>query len=126
MPVGLTGETLAGSLNSSGLPVKDVVVFNADTDPNHLLGRPNQYTAKVSWHDSRVEPADDLSQATAEVFANGTDLDARSKLAEAASKAGAGFAQYIYRNDQRLVLLRLPHELTPDQAKQYEDWLKTV
>ena len=32
------------------------VVYTPDNDPNHLLGRPNGYTSKVSFTDSRVDP----------------------------------------------------------------------
>ena len=117
----LTGTTVAASLQASALPVQDVRVFTAESDPNSLLGRPNQYTAKVSWRDTRG--GDD---ATLEVFANAADLEARRAYTDAISKAGSAFAQYIYPNTSRLALLRLPHALTPDQAAEYERWLAAL
>lgn len=122
----LTGDAIAGSLQASGLPVSGVVVYTAETDTNKLLGRPNQYTIKVSWDDTRDERANGNRDATIEVFATAVDLDARQKYTEAFSKAGGMWAQYIIRDDKHTALLRLPHALTPDQAKAYEEWLKTL
>lgn len=34
--------------------IKLTVVYNASTDPNHLLGRPGQYTSKAAFTDSRL------------------------------------------------------------------------
>lgn len=122
-PAPLTGDQLSASLASSGLPVTNVRVFTADTDPNKLLGRPQQYIAKVNWDDQRLSTPDD---ATIEVFPDAASLDARQKYTQAISDTGGAFAQYIERNDGRHVLLRLPHELTPDQAATYEAWLAAL
>lgn len=122
----LTGDQVATSLRGSGLPTTGVQVFTAETDPNKLLGRPDQYTAKVSWFDSRVEPQDGLTSATVEVFSDAASLDARFKYTDAIQKSTSAFAQYIYRNDGRRVLLRLPHDLTAAQAAEYQRWLATL
>lgn len=123
-PAVLSGDDLARAVQASGIPVANVRAFSAESDPNKLLGRPNQYTAKVSWQDTRAgEGADD---ATAELFANTADLAARRTYTTAISTSGGAFAQYIYANEPRRLLLRLPHQLTPDQAAGYEAWLATL
>jgi len=125
-PPPLTGDQVAASLAPAGLPVANVRVFTADTDPNQLLGRPQQYTAKVSWFDQRVSTQDGLTEANVEVFPDTASLGARDKYTRAISGAVGGLAQYVDRNDARRVLLRLPHDLTPDQAAEYQTWLKAL
>jgi CheY-like chemotaxis protein len=127
MPVAtppMDGQALANHLRSSPLPITQVEVFTAESDTNQLLGRPTQYIAKVSWRDSRL--TDTISRPTIEGFANMADLNQRATYTEAISKSGGAFAQYIFRNDRRLLLMRLPHELTPDQAEEYRAWLNKL
>lgn len=119
----LTGDSLAASLQASGLPVTSVRVFNVDTDPEKLMGRPGQYTARASWFDQRVAIQDGLTVATVEAFPDMASMDARAKSVAAVSGAFSAFAEYQFRNDSRRVLLRLPHDLTPDQAATYKAWL---
>src|SRR5687768_6551864 len=85
----LTGETVAASLRGSGLPVTGVRVLTADTDPNKLLGRPGEYTAKVSWQDGRAPG--EANDATIEVFATADDLKRRKAYTEAVAKTGSMF-----------------------------------
>jgi hypothetical protein len=120
----LTGDGAAAALRGSGLPVTDVRVFTAETDPNKLLGRPGEYTHKVSWQDTRT-PGEG-NDATIEVFATADDLKRRKAYTEAIARTGGLFAQYVEANEARLALLRLPHDLTPDQAKGYRDWLAAL
>ena len=40
-------------MKAAGLPIRDVIVYDATTDPNHLLGRQGGYTSKDAW----VDPA---------------------------------------------------------------------
>lgn len=119
----LLGDAVAAAVRASGIPVTDLVVFTAETDPNKLLGRPGQYIAKVSWKDPRVSTAD---LATIEVFPDAASLQARFAYIDGIFKSSPMLLQWMYRNEARLALLRLPKELTPDQAKQYEDWFKTL
>jgi hypothetical protein len=87
---------------------------------NHLLGRPNQYTSKVNFHDSRIPAAANLDTTgggSIEVFSNRTDAVARFKYVRAFGKTSM-FAEYDYLN--RHVLLRLSNVLTPSQAARYK------
>ena len=40
-------------MKAAGLPIKGLIIYNATTDPNHLLGRQGGYTSKAAW----VDPA---------------------------------------------------------------------
>jgi hypothetical protein len=121
-PAPLDEATIRHALAAGGFPTDDVRAFTPDTDPNQLLGRPGQYVAKVSWTDPRAPEGD----ATIEVFADAEALRARKAYTEAISPAGGPFTQYLYANEPRRALLRLPHQLTPDQAKTYQDWLASL
>jgi hypothetical protein len=114
--------SVAATLTEMGPPVGDVRLFDAETDPNRLLGRPGQYIGKVSWRDERAPD----SNATLEFFADEPALRARERYTEAISRAGGPFTQYIYANPSRLALLRLPFALTPEQAAEYDAWLQAL
>src|SRR5689334_22932043 len=50
---GGSAEGLTARMKAAGLPITNLIVYNATTDPNHLLGRQNEYTSKDAW----VDPA---------------------------------------------------------------------
>lgn len=121
-PGTVTGDSLAAALGASGLPVVAVQVWTAETDVNKLLGRPGQYTGKVSWTDSRLTAP---AGGTVEVFSDAPAMDAWFTYTDTLSKNPL-LSQYIYRNDARLLIMRLSHELTPDQAAEYRAWLSAL
>ncbi|MGX1480386.1 UNVERIFIED_CONTAM: hypothetical protein RKD50_009194 [Streptomyces canus] len=98
----------------------------AANDPNHLLGRPNQYTSKVTFTDTRVNAADvsgtdkgALERGGAiEVFAGPSDAKARADYIHTVTKSMSALAEYDYVHGT--VLVRVSHYLTPDQAAEYE------
>jgi hypothetical protein len=122
-------EVLQG-LKNKGLPIGENVAYTAQNDPNDLLGRPNQYTSKLMFKDTRLNPDpmaeefDVQNGGSIEVFENEDNAIARAKYLENITKSFAPFAEYSYR--EGTVLLRLSHRLTPDQAAEYEDALKDV
>lgn len=116
-PQASRAENAVKAFQAAGLPIVDVVVYTAETDPNKLLGRPHQYIAKVSWKDTRLTtPSVASPGGSIEVFANTEDLQARKQYVESFS---AIFPEYSYVNG--LMLFHLSSDLTPDQAKVYED-----
>jgi hypothetical protein len=121
-PTAVTDRVFADALIASGLPVANVRVLNAETDPNALLGKPDQYVGKVYWSDTRVL----AGQPTAELFADDATMAARFAYLDNNFKQTASPAQYMYRNDARRVLLRVPTTLTRAQATEYEEWLKKL
>ena len=121
-------EVAAYSLGGSGLPVEAMVIYTADTDPNHLLGRPGQYTGKVSWHDIRAGDLVDgiTPESTIETFDSLTDLQRRATYMNAIINASPLFGQYMFEDDAHLALLRVPFALTADQAADYQAWLAAL
>nr|WSW58057.1 hypothetical protein OG513_05435 [Streptomyces sp. NBC_00998] len=97
----------------------------ADNDPNHLLGRPGQYTSKITFGDSRIKPADtqglepgDVQLGGAiETFASNTEAQARATYIQAATKALPTLTEYDYVHG--IHLIRVSHYLTPTQAEEY-------
>lgn len=103
------------------------VVFTAETDPNDLLGRPNGYTSRASFTDSRVEPesVEGLEQGavdfggTVEVFASQEAARRRVDFIQSTfAEAPILGTEYDYVRGG--VLLRVIGTLTPDQAAAYE------
>ena len=122
----LTASTAFASISSKVTTAKMSGTVTAANDPNHLLGRPNQYTSKVTFTDTRIKAADvtdsskgsvDLGGAV-EVFANPADAAARAKYIEAVTKSMSALAEYDYVHGT--VLVRVSHYLTPAQAAGYK------
>ena len=115
-------ESLLVAFQSSEIPITKIQFLDYKTDTNELLGRPHQYVVKVSWVDSRVnssgEPDID-NGGTLEIFLNSIDRQARQDYIEALSSSVSFLTQYVYGRD--IMLLRLSHVLTPDEAKEYEN-----
>lgn len=91
------------------LGIQDPIArYNADTDPNHMLGRAHGYADKIAW---RVAGGD----ASLELFADPSDADARQAYLDGITKASPMLGDgYDYRKGG--ALLRLPRALTPAQA----------
>lgn len=119
-PSGNQATMVVNALHAAGLPVTLTVVYTAASDPNHLLGRPGQYTAKVAFEDARVKGSDPTEL---DAIDNGGSVEVFATAAQAAARityiqAFAALApEYDYQ--QGGVLLRVSHLLTPDQAKAY-------
>jgi len=107
----------------AGIPVGEVVIFTAATDPNHLLGRPHLYTAKIAWADKR-HPKERTDFGTIEFFSSAADLEARETYVESTEKNDPLLKQYVYVDD--LALMRLSFKLTPSQAAEYQVVLAKV
>jgi hypothetical protein len=98
----------------------------AANDPNHLLGRPNQYTSKVTFSDSRIAASDvtgtekgDVERGgSVEAFTTASDAQARAKYIQAIGKSMPAVAEYDYV--QGTVVVRVSHYLTPAQAASYK------
>ncbi|MEV5786958.1 hypothetical protein AB0L42_39115 [Streptomyces sp. NPDC052287] len=98
----------------------------AENDPNKLLGRPNQYTSKITFTDSQVSADDvtgtdrgDVSRGGAiEAFGTPADATARAKYIQAVTKGMPALSEYDYVHGT--VVVRVSHFLTPKQAAAYE------
>jgi hypothetical protein len=103
------------------------IVYTAENDPNHLLGRPNGYTSKISFTDSRVDKKRVEGQASDAVDAGGSvevyqDADGaarRAKYIQDLQKAAPILGtEYGYLEGP--VLVRVSGNLTPTQAAEYK------
>ena len=115
----LRAEDIVQAFKAAGLPISGDIVYSEESDPNNLLGRPNQYTGKASWNDTRIERVSpDDRENTVEVFASTEDLENRRRYVEAIGRSASVFAQYYYVHKN--AFLRLSHKITPQQAAEYE------
>ncbi|MER8011798.1 hypothetical protein [Streptomyces sp. NPDC094149] len=121
-----TARTAMTQIAAKVPTAKQSWTVTASNDPNHLLGRPSQYTSKVTFTDSRVNKADvadsskgsvDLGGAI-EVFASPADATARAKYIQTVAKSMSALAEYDYVHGS--VLVRVSHYLTPAQAAEYK------
>jgi hypothetical protein len=123
----LTASTALQQIAAAVPSVKLSGTVTAANDPNHLLGRPNQYTSKTTFTDSRIKAADvsgtkqgDVERGGAiEVFGSPGDAQARAKYIQAVTKSLPALAEYDYVHGT--VLVRVSHYLTPAQAAGYEN-----
>ncbi|MER6253733.1 hypothetical protein ABT224_20490 [Streptomyces sp. NPDC001584] len=98
----------------------------AENDPNHLLGRPHQYTSKITFTDSRISAADAESHkpgdlelgGSIEVFPTAADAKARHDYIQAATSSIPALSEYGYLHGNTLI--RVGRLLTPAQAADYE------
>lgn len=117
-PEKVTAQSVVDKLKEkeSGYMI-DITVVTAENDPNKLLGRPNQYTEKITWKDNRSK--DSQVDCSVELFANKEDATARKTYIEGVIKSMPMMTQYIVQKDN--VLLRIDGVLTPAQSKEYID-----
>lgn len=121
----MTSKEIASKLKSAGFPLKNVITYTSKTDPNGLLGRPNQYTSKTSFADNRLEQEnDDPNGGTIEVFKTKADATKRKKYIESVTEGLSFLQSYIYQYDN--VLIRLSYDLTPSQVKVYTTAFKAM
>ncbi|WP_369388876.1 hypothetical protein AB5J72_15745 [Streptomyces sp. CG1] len=119
------------ALSASVSSAKLTWTATAENDPNHLLGRPSQYTSKIAFADSQIPSKDTELGGTkmyktgdvqlggsVEVFSSPDDAAARTKYVAAVTKSVPTFAEYDYQHGA--IVLRLSHFLTPDQAAAYK------
>lgn len=116
--VAYTPETVIAALKAAGIPIEAEIVYTATTDPNSLLGRPNQYIGKAAWRDARITAEGDPDSAggTVEIFASTGDRQRRQDYVAEIAKTPI-FAEYAYANG--MVLVRVSHKLLPTDADGY-------
>jgi hypothetical protein len=122
----LSDEAIISALKAAGIPIGKTVIFTAETDPNKLLGRPNQYIAKATWHDTRLsEPTGELGVEHGgglEIYQDEAAAQARMDYIQELGKKMPILVEYNYVKGP--VLLRVSKELTPTQAEAYKKALE--
>lgn len=128
-----TAEEVTNALAQKVSSLKLTKVFTAEDDPNKLLGRPNGYTSKTAFTDTRVavegqvaitKENDTLRGGGVEVFADAAAAKARMDYIQSFGKQTPILAEYDYVAGG--VLVRVSKELTPTQAKEYETALAAI
>ncbi|WP_418523949.1 hypothetical protein [Hominenteromicrobium sp.] len=117
-PKDYTPEDIINGLSSAGCSVGDITAYTAETDPNQKLGRPNEYTGKADFEIPGIET---INTATVETFANKADCKSRYDYLNqftGADLGAFGLNQYMYKSDY--AILRIPYEVTPEDAGTYE------
>lgn len=122
----LTAQTAFAKVSTLVSTARLSGTVTADNDPNHLLGRPNQYTSKITFDDTRISAGDvsgtdkgDVERGGAiEVFGSPADAQARAQYIQSVTKAMPMLAEYDYVHGAALV--RVSHYLTPKQAADYK------
>lgn len=109
-------------LEGRGVPIGEVEVYNEDSDPNELLGRPGQYVGKANFElaglKSDGERGIDTSEGgSVETFASEGEAEKRASYLETVSESGPLFTEYDYREGR--VVLRLAGKLAPRKARRY-------
>ncbi|SFR28386.1 hypothetical protein SAMN04488564_113234 [Lentzea waywayandensis] len=128
-----TAEEVTNALAQKIPSLKLTKVFTAEDDPNKQLGRPNGYTSKTAFTDTRVaveglvaitKENDTLRGGGVEVFADEAAAKARMDYIQSIGKQTPLLVEYDYVTGG--VLVRVSKQLTPTQAKEYETALAGI
>ena len=128
-----TSEEIVSELKEKGLNIGKIVTYNEENDLNSLLGRPHQYTSKTTFEvigieqsNSNLDPEyfseeerNEPIGGTIEVFKSEEDMKNRKNYVETVSASASIFTEYSYGS--KCVLLRLNKQLTPTEAKKFEE-----
>lgn len=117
-PEKLKVDQVVKAFKAANLPLGQLAFFTAASDPQKLLGKPNQYVEKATW-----QTTEKMVHAV-EGFAAEADLQARKAAVEAAARSGAQPAEYVYAHKN--ILLRIHHEMIPETAGKFEQALKSL
>jgi hypothetical protein len=120
-----SAAVLTARMKAAGLPITGLIVYNATTDPNHLLGRQGEYTSKDAWVDRAAVAAGAGSPSSdpggtefgggIEVFSTAADAQARLALLKALRPPFGDGYDYLAGS----AILRLSNYLTPAQAAKF-------
>ncbi|SEM93469.1 hypothetical protein SAMN05192583_1576 [Sphingomonas gellani] len=105
---------VADRLAKAGLPVTQITALTTQTDPDHLLGQPGEYSSKASFSDATQPKA---GQSIIEVFATPADAMKRAEVVTSGAKDPAVVTQYQAVSGK--VYLRLNEALPAAEANRY-------
>ena len=116
----LTAEELVIALRQGGLPILGWTLITGPTDPEHLLGRPGQYTSKVVFTDRRLVGGGGTEAAN---LADGGAIEVFASTGAAARRvpALAGTRSRVSRHGR--VVLVLSNRLMTASAAKYREAL---
>lgn len=110
----------AEALRDASQDITAVTVYDENTDPNDLIGRPGQYTSAAQITDARAAGGDGIDAgAVVEVFATPEDAQARSTyIQETLTDLGPAFGTE-WHHLQGTHLLRVSGNLVPSVNDEY-------
>lgn len=132
----LTAGELLEKLSEVNENVTEILVWTEETDINGNLGRPNQYTSKADFSDSRVEEYATTEEAklesglkggTIEVFSSSSDCQTRYDYLKTfmdPSIGAFGLNQYMYKYDK--VIFRVSYDVVPSEAEVYKEQMDEI
>jgi plastocyanin len=120
-----TASSVTAYVQAKGLPITGLIVYNASTDPNHLLGRPTGYLSKDAWQDPRIDQSDQPSDPGGvewgggfEVFSTTQAAQERASYISSIDQASSLFgSEYDYLLGP--ILMRISGTFTPTTAQTY-------
>ena len=111
----ITAEEFVSALEDAGFPISDVEIYDENTDPNAVLGRPGEYIGKFNFtHEPKPETYQLL---TIEIFEKEADAKKRAAYVEETIEDLGVMGEYIYLDS--VYLLRIPYDLTTEEAELY-------
>lgn len=112
----VSASTYIKKLKDAGLSIGTVISYDAITDPNELLGKPNQYVSKSNFADTTLiqQFSDDPNGGSVELFTNAVDVNARKELLRGQTSI---FTEYYFING--FALLRISRSLETELAEKY-------
>ncbi|TDD73827.1 hypothetical protein [Actinomadura rubrisoli] len=127
----VTADDIVRAFVGAELPLRTVIVFDEETDPNGRIGRDGGYLSKASFADERIwegkAPPGVDDGGSVEVFEDAEGARGRSEYVLRVLKrvpfvSPAGEFQYLAGP----ILLRLGGQLTRRQRQDYERVLRTL
>lgn len=121
-----TAEEVFAEIAQDVSTARLVKIYTEDNDPNDLLGRPNGYTSKIAFSDSRIskDDTDGLDKdaidrgGSIEVFPDAASAKARATYIQEILKTTGFGTEYDYVKGP--ILVRVTGNLTPTKAKEYQ------
>lgn len=111
----ITAEIFVSSFKEAGFPISDVEIYDENTDPNAVLGRPGEYIGKFNFtHEPKPETYQYL---TIEIFEKSADAKKREAYIVEINEAMGFMGEYTYLDS--IYLLRIPFDLTTEEAELY-------
>lgn len=122
---GLDTASIMRAFIAAGLPVANVQYLDSHSDPEGLLGTPNQPSATASWADTRCAQSgpDSHNDGSVDVHATMAAL-ARTKIVVRTAQSMPFAYGYVFFT--RNVFLHLNPSFTPEQADSYRSALATL
>lgn len=115
----LTEKEVLDAFINSDLPIGDHIIYDEDSCPDNLLGRPEQYVGKAVWQDTTlVENDEDHSGGMVEVFFSEDDLLVRKEIMDDLDD----YYILVHKN----VIVYLDSNLDEENVEGYEKVLRTL